>query len=67
MVKINRRKITTVKVHKDAVLKKSKHVYRHDEIVCRTIRQMRRLKMTMIYYNECDGNYETIMKFVTKE
>lgn len=58
----------TFKIYKDAILRKSKHVYRHDEIILRTIRAMRKMGMTMTYYDESIMDQcPTIMKFEKKE
>ena len=57
--------MTVIKVNKDAVLRKSKHVYRHDDIVCKVLREMRRLGMSMIEYDE-SGEEQTVLKFEKK-
>ena len=54
-----------IKINKDAVLRKNKHVYRHDEIIYRTLREMRRLGMVLIKYDE-SGVKQTILKFEKK-
>lgn len=56
---------TAVKINKDAVLRKSKHLYHHDEIILRTVRTMRKMRMVMTYYDESAD--PTIMKFEKKE
>lgn len=53
-----------VKVNKTAVFKKSKHVYCHDDIVLRTIRQMRKQGMRLVFYDESVN--PTTMKFLKR-
>ena len=54
-----------IKINKDAVLRKNKHVYRHDGIIYRTLREMRRLGMVLVEYDE-SGAEQTIFKFEKK-
>lgn len=60
--------MVTVKINKDAILRRSKHVYRHDEIILRTIRAMRKMGMAMVYYDESIMDQcPTIMEFEKKD
>lgn len=44
--------MTVVKIKNDAVLRINRHVYRHDDIVYRTIKKMRSLGMYLFNYDE---------------
>ena len=61
-----KRKVTTIKVYKDACKKKPPLYhkrYSHDANVFRIICKMRLLGMMLVYYNEARFKEYTLMKF----
>lgn len=57
--------MTIIKINKGAIMRKGRHVYHHDDIIYKTLREMRRLSMTLVEYDE-SGSEQTILKFKKK-
>jgi len=57
--------MTIIKINKGAIMRKGRHVYHHDDITYKTLREMRRLSMTQFPSHE-SGSEQTILKFEKK-